>query len=120
VHPNGIAFAPNRARASTLGELRHHAPLRLLKCRRTRARNLVAAVKNPVTIGVALGLLIGKPFGITAFAWTAERLKLAARPAGVNWMQVFAASWVCGIGFTMSLFVATLALPKVHYWISQR
>ena len=74
--------------------------------------NLAAAVKHPVTIGVALGLLLGKPFGITAFAWAAERLKLAARPAGVNWMQIFAASWVCGIGFTMSLFIATLALPE--------
>jgi NhaA family Na+:H+ antiporter len=74
--------------------------------------NLVAAAKHPVTLGVALGLLVGKPFGIMAFAWTAERIKLAARPAGVNWMQIFAAGWVCGIGFTMSLFIATLALPE--------
>ena len=74
--------------------------------------NLVAAVKHPVTIGVALGLLLGKPFGITAFAWAAERLKLAALPAGVSWQQIFAAGWVCGIGFTMSLFIATLALPE--------
>jgi Na+:H+ antiporter, NhaA family len=74
--------------------------------------NLVAAAKHPVTLGVALGLLVGKPFGITAFAWVAERIKLAARPAGVNWMQIFAAGWVCGIGFTMSLFIATLALPE--------
>ena len=74
--------------------------------------NLVAAAKHPVTLGVALGLLVGKPSGITAFAWVAERIKLAARPAGVNWMQIFAASWVCGIGFTMSLFIATLALPE--------
>ncbi len=74
--------------------------------------NLVAAAKHPVTLGVTLGLLVGKPFGITAFAWTAERIKLAARPAGVNWRQIFAAGWVCGIGFTMSLFIATLALPE--------
>ena len=74
--------------------------------------NLLAAAKHPVTLGVAFGLLVGKPFGITAFAWTAERVKLAARPAGVNWMQIFAAGWVCGIGFTMSLFIATLALPE--------
>ena len=74
--------------------------------------NLVAAAKNPVTLGVAVGLVIGKPFGITAFAWAAEITKLAARPAGVNWMQIFGAAWVCGIGFTMSLFIATLALPQ--------
>jgi NhaA family Na+:H+ antiporter len=74
--------------------------------------NLVAAAKNPVTLGVAVGLVIGKPFGITAFAWAAERTKLASRPAGVTWMQIFAAGWVCGIGFTMSLFIATLALHQ--------
>ena len=74
--------------------------------------NLVAAAKNPVTLGVGVGLVIGKPFGITAFAWAAERTKLAARPAGVSWMQIFAAAWVCGIGFTMSLFIATLALHQ--------
>ncbi len=73
---------------------------------------LLAAATHPVTLGVALGLLIGKPFGITAFAWASEKVRLAARPAGVNWMQIFAASWVCGIGFTMSLFIAALALPE--------
>ncbi len=74
--------------------------------------NLAAAARSPVAIGVAIGLVAGKPLGITAFAWTAERVKLAARPAGVNWLQIFAAGWVCGIGFTMSLFIATLALPE--------
>jgi Na+:H+ antiporter, NhaA family len=74
--------------------------------------NLAPAARSPVTIGVAIGLVAGKPLGITAFAWTAERVKLAARPAGVNWLQIFAAGWVCGIGFTMSLFIATLALPE--------
>jgi Na+:H+ antiporter, NhaA family len=74
--------------------------------------NLAAAAKHPVTLGVTLGLLAGKPVGITACAWIAEKVKLAALPAGVNWMQIFAAGWVCGIGFTMSLFIATLALPE--------
>jgi NhaA family Na+:H+ antiporter len=74
--------------------------------------NLVAAAKHPVTLGVTLGLLVGKPVGITACALIAEKIKLAARPAGVNWMQIFAAGWVCGIGFTMSLFIATLAVPE--------
>jgi len=74
--------------------------------------NLAAAARSPVTIGVAVGLVAGKPLGITAFAWAAERVKLAARPGGVNWMQIFAAGWVCGIGFTMSLFIATLALAE--------
>lgn len=73
---------------------------------------LLAAAKHPVTLGVALGLLAGKPFGITAFAWAAEKVKLASRPAGVTWTQIFAASWVCGIGFTMSLFIAALVFPE--------
>jgi len=74
--------------------------------------NMRAAATNRVAIGVALGLLLGKPFGITAFAWVAEKIRLAARPAGTSWAHIFAASWVCGIGFTMSLFIAALALPE--------
>jgi Na+:H+ antiporter, NhaA family len=73
---------------------------------------LLVAARNPVTLGVALGLIAGKPLGITAFAWAAEKLRLASRPAGVNWTQIFAASWVCGIGFTMSLFIAALVFPE--------
>lgn len=74
--------------------------------------NIAAAAKHPITLGVALGLLLGKPLGITTFAWLAEKARLAARPANVNWMQIFAASCVCGIGFTMSLFIAALVLPE--------
>jgi NhaA family Na+:H+ antiporter len=74
--------------------------------------NILAAATNRVAIGVALGLLLGKPFGITLFAWAADKIRLASRPRGTDWMQIFAASWVCGIGFTMSLFIASLALPE--------
>jgi Na+:H+ antiporter, NhaA family len=71
-----------------------------------------AAAKHPITLGVALGLLLGKPVGISAFAWLAEKVRLAARPVNVNWPQIVAASCVCGIGFTMSLFIAALVLPE--------
>jgi Na+:H+ antiporter, NhaA family len=71
--------------------------------------NLRAAVTHPVAIGVALGLFFGKPIGITAVAWLGTKLKIAAPPVGVNWQQIFGASWLCGIGFTMSLFIAGLA-----------
>jgi Na+:H+ antiporter, NhaA family len=74
--------------------------------------HFIASAKHSVTLGVAFGLLLGKPFGITAFAWAAEKVKIATRPAGIDWMQIFAASWICGIGFTMSLFIAALALPE--------
>jgi NhaA family Na+:H+ antiporter len=71
-----------------------------------------ASVQHPVTLGVMLGLLVGKPLGIMGFAWLAHKTKLGARPAGIEWRQIFGASWLCGIGFTMSLFIAGLALES--------
>jgi Na+:H+ antiporter, NhaA family len=71
-----------------------------------------ASVQNPVTLGVMMGLLFGKPLGIMSFAWLAHKTKLGAAPAGVEWRQIFGASWLCGIGFTMSLFIAGLALES--------
>ncbi len=69
-----------------------------------------AAVTHPITLGVLLGLLLGKPLGITMFARLAAYTGLASRPASVSWGLIFGASWLCGIGFTMSLFIASLAL----------
>jgi NhaA family Na+:H+ antiporter len=71
--------------------------------------NLRAAATHPVALGVLFGLFVGKPLGITVFSWLAARTGIAAAPEGVNWRQLFGAAWLCGIGFTMSLFVATLA-----------
>jgi NhaA family Na+:H+ antiporter len=62
-----------------------------------------------ITLAVALGLAVGKPLGITAAALAAVRFRWAALPAGVSWTMVHGCAWVGGIGFTMSLFVATLA-----------
>lgn len=67
-----------------------------------------------VATGVAVGLLLGKPLGITAAAWVTVRLGLAALPAGVNWMALHGCAWLGGIGFTMSLFIATLAFGGTH------
>jgi len=69
-----------------------------------------ASVRDPVTLGVFLGLLLGKPIGIMLFSWLAHKTRLASPPAGVQWKQIFGAGWLCGIGFTMSLFIAGLAL----------
>jgi Na+:H+ antiporter, NhaA family len=71
-----------------------------------------AAAQHPVTLGVLVGLLFGKPLGIMSFAWLAHKTKLGAAPSGVEWRQIFGASWLCGIGFTMSLFIAGLALES--------
>jgi NhaA family Na+:H+ antiporter len=62
-----------------------------------------------VTVAVILGLAIGKPLGITAAALAAVRMRLASLPSGVSWTAVHGAAWLGGIGFTMSLFIATLA-----------
>ncbi len=69
------------------------------------------ALASPITWGVLLGLLVGKPVGVTLFAWLAIRTGIAALPAGGSWSQVVGVSFLCGIGFTMSLFVANLAFP---------
>jgi NhaA family Na+:H+ antiporter len=63
----------------------------------------------PVTLGVFLGLVIGKPLGITLFAWLAVRFRLAALPAQTTWRALHGAAWLGGIGFTMSLFIAAQA-----------
>jgi NhaA family Na+:H+ antiporter len=64
---------------------------------------------SSVTLAVILGLVVGKPLGITAAAWAAARLRLATLPEGVSWTALHGCAWLGGIGFTMSLFIATLA-----------
>ncbi|MBK5108891.1 MAG: Na+/H+ antiporter NhaA [Anaerolineales bacterium] len=59
-----------------------------------------------VSIGIVLGLIFGKAIGITFFAWLAVRLRLADMPRNVSLRELFSASWLAGIGFTMSLFIA--------------
>jgi NhaA family Na+:H+ antiporter len=62
-----------------------------------------------VTTAVALGLAVGKPLGISGVAFGAVRSRIAALPQGANWAMVHGCAWLGGIGFTMSLFIATLA-----------
>jgi len=66
-------------------------------------------VTHPVTLGVISGLLIGKPLGILAFVGIAVGLRLIELPKGINWLQLLGVAFACGIGFTMSLFIAGLA-----------
>ena len=76
--------------------------------------SLVDAFKDPVTVGVALGLLIGKPLGVIGMAWLACRTGLGALPKGVTWRHMLGAGLFAGIGFTMALFIAHLAFPGEH------
>ncbi|NWD24430.1 Na+/H+ antiporter NhaA [Pseudomonas yamanorum] len=62
-----------------------------------------------VPMGIAAGLLLGKTVGVLGFTWVMVKTGLAALPAGANWGQVLGVAILCGIGFTMSLFVGSLA-----------
>jgi NhaA family Na+:H+ antiporter len=65
----------------------------------------------PLPLGIAAGLFIGKQLGIFGAVWLAVRFRLAGRIRGATWPQVYAVSMLCGIGFTMSLFIGSLAFP---------
>lgn len=71
----------------------------------------LGGLAEPLTAGVLLGLLIGKPLGVTLSIYVAVRLRLSALPEGVNWGQILGAGFIAGIGFTMSLFIGALAFP---------
>jgi len=72
-----------------------------------------ASVLKPVTLGIALGLFIGKQIGVFGAAWLTVRFGLARMPEGVSWAQIYAVSLLCGIGFTMSLFIGSLAFENL-------
>jgi NhaA family Na+:H+ antiporter len=61
---------------------------------------------SPLSLGIIFGLVFGKAIGISIFAWIAVRLGIAQKPSRVSWPQLFGASWLAGIGFTMSIFIA--------------
>ena len=65
---------------------------------------------NPVAIAVVLGLFIGKPIGIALFSWLAVKMGLGSLPSDLNWPTILGGGCLAGIGFTMALFIASLAL----------
>jgi NhaA family Na+:H+ antiporter len=79
-----------------------------------RSVSFVEALRAPVAMGVAFGLVIGKITGISAAAYGAVRFKLGKLPPGTTWAHVIGLSAVAGIGFTVSLFVAGLAFTDPH------
>ncbi|MFT3996290.1 MAG: Na+/H+ antiporter NhaA [Asticcacaulis sp.] len=68
-----------------------------------------ASLLDPRMLGVMLGLFIGKQVGVFGLSWLAIRLKIARAPEGGNWLDLYGVSLLCGIGFTMSLFLGALA-----------
>jgi NhaA family Na+:H+ antiporter len=69
---------------------------------------------NRVTLGVGLGLLLGKVVGVSLFSWLIVRLGWARLPTGVSWTQIIGVGFLAGIGFTMSLFVTNLAYANAE------
>lgn len=72
----------------------------------------VAQLMQPVPLGIALGLCIGKPVGIMLACLLLVRLGKTSLPQGVSWGQMLGVSWLAGIGFTMSLFIGFLSFSK--------
>ncbi|MEB7537913.1 Na+/H+ antiporter NhaA [Pantoea anthophila] len=71
-------------------------------------------ILSPEPAGIIFGLLIGKPLGITLFCWLAVRLRLAVLPGGTTIRDIMAIGVLCGIGFTMSIFISSLAFDAAH------
>ena len=67
---------------------------------------------HPVPLGIAAGLFFGNQVGIFCFSWVAIKLGITTLPDGVNWVQLYGAALLCGIGFTMSLFIGSLAFEQ--------
>lgn len=65
----------------------------------------------PLVLGIALGLFVGKQIGVFGAAWLASALRIGRRPTDSTWLELYGVSLLCGVGFTMSLFVGALAFP---------
>lgn len=72
---------------------------------------------HSVPLGIALGLLIGKQVGVFGFCWLAIKLKLTQLPSDMSWMTLYGTAALCGIGFTMSLFVGSLAFEETSNFL---
>jgi NhaA family Na+:H+ antiporter len=78
----------------------------------------LSGLTSLLPMGIAAGLFIGKPLGIFAFSWLAVRLGIAQLPQDIGFKQVFAVAVLCGIGFTMSIFIASLAFADADAALS--
>ena len=74
----------------------------------------LASFLEPLPLGIALGLFIGKQIGIFGTSWLLIKTKLVAMPEAANWKHLYAVSIIAGIGFTMSLFIGMLAFSDPH------
>jgi NhaA family Na+:H+ antiporter len=73
------------------------------------------ALSHNYTLGIAAGLIIGKPIGIWLFSFLAVKLKMCQLPEDLNWQSIFGVSFLGGIGFTMSIFITLLAFSDAEH-----
>ncbi len=81
--------------------------------------SFVENLSTPITLGIVAGLFIGKPVGIFLFSWVASKLRLASLPESLSWKQFLGMSMLGGIGFTMSLFIASLAYESSITYLNE-
>lgn len=74
--------------------------------------NVQAVITSHAGLGVLLGLVLGKPLGILLFSWLANKMGAASLPENIKWIQILGVGLLGGIGFTMALFVASLAFTE--------
>ncbi|MFT6985196.1 MAG: NhaA family Na+:H+ antiporter [Psychromonas sp.] len=79
--------------------------------------SMLAELTNPIVLGIAAGLIIGKPLGIVLFTKLLTLLNLGQLPRGVTWTHIVGAGFLAGMGFTMSLFITDLALKDPEFQI---
>uniref|UniRef100_UPI00359406E6 Na+/H+ antiporter NhaA n=1 Tax=Persicitalea sp. TaxID=3100273 RepID=UPI00359406E6 len=75
------------------------------------AGDVSALLTLPLSLGIVAGLFLGKPLGIVLFSWGVVKSGGAKLPAGLKWRHIFGLGFTAGIGFTMSIFIASLSFP---------
>ncbi|MCF0059449.1 Na+/H+ antiporter NhaA [Dyadobacter sp. CY356] len=76
--------------------------------------NISESLVSPLSFGVILGLIVGKPLGIVGLSWLAVKAKLARLPKGISWKHLIGLGFTAGIGFTMSIFIASLSFKDIE------
>ncbi len=72
----------------------------------------ISTLLEPIPLGIILGLFFGKQIGVMLFSFIAVKLGIASLPENINWKQLYGVSFLCGVGFTMSLFIGSLAFEQ--------
>jgi NhaA family Na+:H+ antiporter len=78
-----------------------------------------ASLEHVVVLGIILGLFLGKQIGVFGFTWLMVKLRLASLPAKTSWFEIYGVAILCGIGFTMSLFLGTLSFQNAGVYLTE-